>query len=131
MARTSPRQTETILPIYAPLNESNLIIPSLPPLPSKLPLLQTPKDRKTDRTERKSQLEAHIAPVRRIANPLAYGTYEPHLRHAHNGTEDAKAESKHSRDAGWEQARIIPYGDVVFALLEDEVLGKGDAFVDG
>lgn len=48
-------------------------------LPPKLLLFQSPEHRITDRTERKSQLEANIAPVARIANQLADGTYEPHL----------------------------------------------------
>ncbi len=100
-------------------------------LPPKLLLFQSPKHRITDRTERKSQLEADIAPVARIADQLADGTYEPHLRHAHHGTEDSKAKSTHGRDAGWEEVRIVPDADVVLALLEVEVLSQSDALVDG
>lgn len=101
------------------------------PLPPKLPLFQSPEHRKTNGTERESQLEAHVAPIARIADPLAYGADEPHLRHAHDGAEDPEAEGEYGGDAGWEQARVVPDGDVVFALLEDEVLGQGDAFIDG
>lgn len=97
-----------------------LIVSTLPP---ELLLFQTPKHRKTDGAKRKSQLEAHITPILRVPDPLAYGTDEPRLRHTHHGAEDSKAESEHRGDTGREQARIVPYGDIVFALLEDEVLG--------
>ena len=93
------------------------------PSPPKLLLLQTSKDRKTDRAERKSQLEPHITAILRVPDPLADGPYEPDLRHAHDGAEDAEAESEDGGEAGREQARVVPDGDVVFALLEDEVLG--------
>lgn len=94
-------------------------------------LLQTSKHRETDRAERERQLEPHVAPVLRVPDPLADGADEPHLRHAHDGAEDAEAEGEHGGEARREQARVVPDGDVVFALLEDEVLRQGDAFVDG
>ena len=96
-----------------------------------MPLFQTPKHAITDRAEGERKLEPHVTAVTRIANLPADGAYEPHLRHAHDGAEDAEAEGEHGGDAGREQARGVPDGDVVFALFEDEVLGQGDAFVDG
>ena len=91
--------------------------------PPKLPLLQRPQQPKTHRAKRKGQLEANVAPVRRIPDPLAHGPDEPHLRHAHHGAEDAEAKGEHGGDAGREEARVVPDGDVVLALFEDEVLG--------
>lgn len=114
---------------------TNLHAPTAPDYtqnsPPKLLLFQSPKDRETDRAERKRQLEAHVAAVARIPDQLADRADEPHLRHAHDRAEDPEAEGEHGCDPGGEQARVVPDGDVVFALLEDEVLGQGDAFVDG
>lgn len=105
--------------------------PSYQTSPPEPPLFQTPKDGEAERAERKGQLEAHVAPVSRVPNLPAHGADEPQLRHAHDGAEDAEAESEHGREAGGQEFRVVPDGDVVFALLEDEVLGQGDAFVDG
>lgn len=110
---------QPILPIHTSVPPI-LIVSTLPP---ELLLFQTPKHRKTDGAKRKGQLEAHITPILRVPDPLAYGTDEPRLRHTHHGAEDSEAESEHRGDTGREQARIVPYGDIVFALLEDEVLG--------
>lgn len=48
---------------------------------------------------------------------------EPHLRHSHKGTEDAKAKGEDGGDAGGEEFAVVPDGDVVLAALEVEVLG--------
>ena len=99
--------------------------------PPKLLLLQRPKHHEAERRKRKRQLEADVAPVRRVADPLAHGPDEPDLRHAHDGAEDAEAKGHDGCQARRQEARVVPDGDVVFAALEDEVLGQGDAFVDG
>ncbi len=91
--------------------------------PPKLLLLKGPKHREADRAKPKRQLEANVAAVCRIPNLLAYGPDEPHLRHAHDGAENPEAKGQDGGDAGGEQARVVPDGDVVLAALEDEVLG--------
>ena len=93
------------------------------PSPPKLLLLQSPKEGKTDRAKRKRQLEADVAAVLRVANLAADGADEPDLRHAHDGAKGAEAEGEDGGDAGREEARVVPDGDVVLAALEDEVLG--------
>ena len=102
-----------------------------PPLPPKPALLQRPKNPKTHRRKRKRQLEPNVAPVLRVPDRLAHRADEPNLRHAHDGAEDAEAKGQDGGDAGREEAGVVPDGDVVFAAFEDEVLGQGDAFVDG
>ena len=94
-------------------------------------LFKGPENQISGRRKPKSQLKAHVTPISRIPDPLANRTDEPHLRHAQDGAHDSKAECEHSRDAGWEQIRVVPDGDVVLAPFEDKVLGEGDAFVDG
>lgn len=63
----------------------------------------------------------------------ADGPHEPHLRHAHDGAEDAEAKGDDGGDAGREEMRGGVDGDVVAAdaAFEEEVFGEGDAFVDG
>lgn len=58
---------------------------------------------------------------------------EPHLRHAHDGAEDAEAKSDDGSDAGWEfGGLVVDLGPVAAeALFEDKVFAQGDAFVDG
>lgn len=99
--------------------------------PPKHPLLHRPKHHEADGAKRKRQLEPDIPPILRVADRLADGADEPDLRHAHDGAEDAEAEGQDGGDAGREEARVVPDGDVVLAALEDEVLAQGDAFVDG
>ena len=100
-------------------------------LPSKLLLLKRPEDDITDPRKRKRQFEPHVPTITRIADFLAHGTDEPDLSHAHHGAEDAEAESQDGGHPGGKQVRGVPDGDVVFALLEDEVFAEGDGFVDG
>ena len=102
-------------------NPNYVLIPK--PSPPKLTLFQRPEQRKTNRAKRKRQLEPDVAPVHRIPNLLAYGTDEPHLRHAHDGAKGPEAECQQGGDAGREEAWVVPDADVVFALFEDEVLG--------
>lgn len=58
---------------------------------------------------------------------------EPHLRHAHDGTEDAEAEGEDGCDARGQEMRGGVVGDIVAvdAAFEEEVFWEGDAFVDG
>lgn len=99
--------------------------------PPKLLLLKIPQPAITDKRKRERELEADIPPVARQADFLADGADEPDLRHAHDGAEDAEAEGEHGGAAGGQELARVVDGDVVLALLEDEVLGEGDAFVDG
>ena len=52
------------------------------------------------------------------------------LSHSHDSAKDPKAKASDAGNARREQIGRVPDGDVVFALLEDEVLGQGHAFVD-
>ena len=91
--------------------------------PPKLLLLKIPQPAITDKRERERELEAHIPAIPRQADFLADGPDEPDLRHAHDGAEDAEAKSQHGGAAGREEFARVVDGDVVLALLEDEVLG--------
>lgn len=64
---------------------------------------------------------------------LPNGPNKPHLRHPHDGAKDAEAEGDDGGDAGREEVRGGVVGGVVAgdAAFEEEVLGEGDAFVDG
>ena len=89
----------------------------------KLPLLQCPKNPKTNRRKRKRQFKPHITSITRIPNFLAYRADKPYLRHTHHGAEDAKAKGEDGGHAWWEEFGVVPDGDVVFAVFEDEVFG--------
>ena len=101
-------------------------------LPLKIALLQRPHHPIADGAERKRQREADVAAVPG-ADEAADGPDEPHLRHAHDGAHDAEAEGHDGGDARWQPGGVAVDGDVVAgeAALEEEVLGQGDAFVDG
>ena len=86
-------------------------------------LLKRSQNTHSNGTKRKCKLESNITSVPGRTNFASYRTNEPHLRHTHHSTEDAKAESQHGGSAGGEKGRGVPDGDVVFALFEDEVLG--------
>lgn len=49
--------------------------------------------------------------------------YKPHLGHSHDSAENAKEKSQDGGHTGRKELGIVPDGDVVFALFEDEVLG--------
>lgn len=61
------------------------------------------------------------------------GPDEPHLRHAHDGTENTETECQDGGDPGGEEILGGVVGHVVAldAALEDEVFGERDAFIDG
>ena len=91
--------------------------------PMELPLLQRPKQPKTDRRKRKCKLKPHITPITRIPNLLAYRADKPHLRHTHHCPKHSEAESEDGGHSWWEEFGVVPDGDVVFAFFEDEVFG--------
>ena len=86
-------------------------------------LLQRSQNTHRNSTERKSKLESNITSIPGRTDFAAYRTNEPYLRHTHYSTEDTEAECQHGGSAGGKKGRGIPDGDVVFAFLEDEVLG--------
>ena len=104
-----------------------------PSLPSKLPLLQSPKNPVTDTTEPKSQRESNIASKLRVTDQLSDRAGEPYLRHAHNSTKDPEAKGENSSEARRQETRVLVDGKVVSgkAAFEEEMFGKGNAFVDG
>jgi hypothetical protein len=55
------------------------------------------------------------------------------LAHARDHSRDAKAEGADSGDTGWEGlgAVVELWAVAGEAVFEEEVVGKGDAFVDG
>ena len=120
--------SHTIAPQKRQERGSNAIKTSSPP---KLLLLKIPQPAITDKRKRERELEPDIPSIPRQTDFLADGPDEPDLRHAHDGAEDAEAEGEHGGAAGGEQLARVVDGDVVLALFEDEVLGEGDAFVDG
>ena len=112
----------------ARIKNSRLFQPFLSP---KMLLLEIPKPREADRREAERELKPDVASKPGQTDLPADWPDEPHLRHAHDGAHDAEAEGQHRCDARGQQGGGVPDGDVIFAGFEDEVLGEGDAFVDG
>ena len=102
-------------------------------LSTKLLLFESPHNAVADGSKAKRKLESDIATVLGVSNLSANRAYVPDLSHAHNRTEDAEAESCDSGEAGWElgRSKIVSRNVAVDAVSEEEVLRKGDSFVNG
>lgn len=103
---------------------------SLPPPPfvtssSKLLLLKISKRYVRAGSKSKSQFKAHITTVIGGTDQLADRADVPDLGHAHDGADDAKAESPQGGDAGRQfLGLVVVFGMVAAeAALEDEVFG--------
>ena len=86
-----------------------------------------------DERKRKRKLKPDIA-TKRISGEggLADGADKPHLGHTHHGAKHTKREGAEGGQGRWELVRLVVLlGHVADAAAEDEVLGKGDRFVDG
>jgi len=104
-----------------------------PSLPPQNPPLHRPQDRITNARKPKRQRKPHIATICRVPNQLANRADIVDLGHAHDGAEDAEAESEDGGEAGGEEARVLVDGEVVagYAAFEEEVLGYADGGVNG
>ncbi len=103
-----------------------------PRLPLEVALLDRPHDDVRGGGEAKGKLETNITTKVGTAQ-LADGTGEPDLSHAENGTHDAETESDDGGDARRQGAgvRVGLRAVALESAAEDEVLGQGDALVDG
>ena len=128
------RQTKLHIQIHFPFSlTKNPTFYSRFPLPPKPLLLHRPQNTIRDEGKRKRQLEPDIASITRRADMFPNGPDEPHLRHAHDGAEDAEAKGRDGGDAGGQEVRGGVDGRVVAAdaAFEEEVFGERDAFVYG
>ena len=106
--------------------------PHRPRLPLEVALLDRPHDDIRGGGEGKGKLETNITTKFGTAQ-RADGTGKPDLGHAENGTHDTETESDDGSDA-WRQGAGVCVGLRAVPLesaAEDEVLGQGDALVDG
>lgn len=96
-------------------------------------LLEVSQRRVRNGREAESKLKSHIATVRCTAAQLSNWPHEPDLCHAENSAHDTEQESSDGGNSGWELVLV----EVVLWLVAGEatavedVLGEGDAFVDG
>lgn len=96
-------------------------------------LLHRPKREVAKRRERERELEADV-PAERGAAELADRARVPRLGHTEDGAHDADAEGADGGETGGQAGGLaVGLGGVARegVAAEDEVLGEGDALVDG
>lgn len=122
--------SQTFLEYYTPPAWLKILPPSLS---SKFPLLHRPQPHIRNKGKTKRQGEPHVPSIQRVPNVFPNRPNEPHLRHAHDGTENTETECQNGCDPGGEEMRGGVVGHVVAldAAPEDEVFCERDAFIDG
>lgn len=92
-----------------------------------------PRNRITRKRKRKAELKPDITTKRRLTRMQRNRAYKPHLAHSRHHTRNTAAECEDGGEPWWKLARlVVELGNVGgHAAFVDEMVGKGDSFVDG